>query len=170
MLIHDEWLDSKGDFCGLFHPQLVHLGAEIIRPSAQRLMGSTKDASLGDSTQGQFPLRRCSHCWSYGSAFLCGALKVGDVRTMAEFVQLKEEEQKTKIDLYFFGGKNTTSVLNSWWKMFELRRKQRLLAKNTEVPLVFLGSYFGFRREAPGFAPKSALDLQVLRCDAEIDG
>ena len=105
MLIHDEWLDSKGDFCGLFHPQLVHLGAEIIRPSAQRLMGSTKDASLGDSTQGQFPLRRCSHCWSYGSAFLCGALKVGDVRTMAEFVQLKEEEQKTKIDLFFLGEK-----------------------------------------------------------------
>lgn len=105
MLIHDEWLDSKGDFCGLFHPQLVHLGAEIIRPSAQRLMGSTKDASLGDSTQGQFPLQRCSHCWSYGSAFLCGALKVGDVGTMAEFVQLKEEEQKTKKDQKktFFG-------------------------------------------------------------------
>lgn len=50
-------------------------------------------------------------------------------------------------------------MLNSWWKMFEIQRKQRLLAKNTEVPLVFLGSYFGFRREAPG-----------LRCDAEIDG
>lgn len=54
--------------------------------------------------------------------------------------------------------------------MFEIQRKQRLLAKNTEVPLVFLGSYFGFRREAAGFAPKSVLDLQVLRCDAEIDG
>lgn len=61
-------------------------------------------------------------------------------------------------------------MLNSWWKMFEIQRKQRLLAKNTEVPLVFLGSYFGFRREAAGFAPKSVLDLQVLRCDAEIDG
>ena len=35
---------------------------------------------------------------------------------------------------------------------------------------MFLGSYFGFRREAPGFAPKSVLDLQALRCDAEIDG
>ena len=85
------------------------MNSDIFETKKDPTMHMMHDAS----TQGQFPLRPCSHCWSYGLAFLCGALGVGEVK-VEPWQNLKVQEGEAKDKKIFKVEKRSTLVLNSW--------------------------------------------------------